>query len=187
MKAEGPGGAGVRGRERFFRSPTARVVLLLGVLAVAVVVVSVLRGPDVPSSAIIDDTARLRELAHALIQAGSPIATDGRLDVYGALARTRRASEDLVAACSARRSGPGPTAAEIEAGDYATFPWQRRLGPFDPRVSPPVPILWERSPLPTGDGTRFRVVAYSDGSVHGLLDDEDTAMLEFFRANPGQE
>jgi len=187
MKAEGPGGAGIRTRAPFFRSRVARIVLALGVGVVALVVVSVFWPPRVPSSAVLYDNATLRNLAGALIQAGSPVAADGRLDVYGALGRAGTAPADLVAACRSRRSGSGPTATEIEAGDYGSFPWQRRLGALDPKATPPVPILWERSQLPTENGAPCRIVAYSDGSVRGLFDDEDAAMLEFFRLNPGQE
>jgi hypothetical protein len=136
---------------------------------------------------LIEDTATIRDLARALVEARSPVAADGRLDVYGALARAGVASADLVPACRARRLGSGPTAAEIEARDHGSFPWQRRAGPFDPGASPPVPILWERSPREARAGAPCRIVANSDGSVRVLVGEEDAAMLEFLRSNPGQE
>lgn len=37
------------------------------------------------------------------------------------------------------------------------------------------------------DPARVRAVVWSDGWVEVLFDDEDAAMLEFFRNNPGQE
>lgn len=177
MNAEVPEGAGGPG---LFRSPVARAVLALGFGVVAFVLVAALSQRPPKRSELVEDTATLRGLAGALIRARSPLAPDGRLDVYGALeSRDARA-------CRSSRAGAGPTLREIEARDYTNFPWQRRRGAFDPEGAP-VPILWERSPMEAHAGGLCRIVAYSDGSVRVLVGDEDEAMLEFFRRNPGQE
>jgi hypothetical protein len=189
MKAEGPGGAGVRARERFLRSPVARGVLASGAFLLAfVLVVALAPRPAVPVATLIlmEDTNSLRQLAAILADAGPPLAADGRIDVYGAVLGAGFSRDELLTFCRSRRSGRRPTAAEIEARDYANFPWQRRAGPFDPAAAPPVPILWEREPTEHRGESR-RIVAYSDGWVHVLVGDDDEAMQEFLRRNPGQE
>src|SRR5262245_47180792 len=183
VKADGPRGAG--GPE-FFRSPVARVVLALGVgLCAFVAVVTMLPQPTVRTTELAQDTSSLRNVAYALIRAAAPLAADGRLDAFGALAAIAR-PEQVIELCFSARSRKGPTAAEVEARDYANFPWQRRRGAFDPRVRPPVPILWERERMEAPVGDLCRAVAYSDGSVRVLVGDEDAAMIEFFRDNAGQ-
>jgi hypothetical protein len=183
MKADGPGGAGGPG---FFRSRAARLTLALGFALCAFVLVAALTPrPPIRNVELVEVTTRLRHVADALIRAGAPLAADGRLDAFGALASTGLTPERVVVACSSRRSGKRPTAVEVEARDHANFPWQRRRGAFDPQARPPVPILWEREPTKAPVGGQCRAVAYSDGSVRVLVGDEDAAMLEFFRSDPG--
>jgi len=187
MKAEGPGGAGVRTRERLLRSPVARGVLASGALLLAfVAVVTLVPRPPVTRTTLLEDVNSLRQLAAILAGAGPPLAADGRIDVYGAVLGAGFSRDELLTFCRSRRSVRGPTAAEIEARDYASFPWQRRSGTFDPAAAPPVPILWEREPR-EHRGESCRIVAYSDGRVQVLVGDEDAAMQEFFRRSPGQE
>lgn len=178
--AKGPGGAGNR-----------RLALLLaaacGLGAFLLVVALGYRPYEPPGgTGTLDDVNNMRGMAGLLVREGSPLAADGRLDAYGVLVRDDWKPEELVRLCFSKRSGKGPSSAEIAARDYSSFPWQRHKGAFDPGADPPVPILWEREPRKGHDGSS-RLVAYSDSSVLCLFDDEDAAMREFFRRNPGQE
>lgn len=193
MNADGPGGAGSRDRARRAPArgaPPLRKLLLAplcGIGAFLLVVVLFHRPYEPPGGhGALDDINSIKGIAGLLLQEGSPLAADGRLDVYGVLERSGSEAEEVVRHCTSMRFGKGPTAAEIAARDYANFPWQRRKGPFDPAADPPVPILWEREPRKGPNGST-RLVAYSDSSAQFHFDDDDAALREFFRRNPGQE
>src|SRR5262245_59697741 len=103
VKADGPRGAG--GPE-FFRSPVAGVVL-----CAFVAVVTMLPQPTVRTTELARDTSSVRNVAYTLIQAAAPLAADGRLDAFGALAAIAR-PEQVIELCFSARSRKGPTAAE---------------------------------------------------------------------------
>jgi hypothetical protein len=110
--------------------------------------------------------------------AEQPLGPDGRLDVYLLLRREstrgKLAKGEIVKACN------GPSWEEIEAGDYARLPYQRRKGRFSPRAQPPVPVLWE----PRSPQRRYSFVAFSDGTCR-LCDEAEADAI--FRGDPGQE
>lgn len=162
------------------------LIVVLGIVAVVVlgavagfVAVLIPRGPTEAQK--IEDMNSLRQLANLAIVNGlddrTPLAPDGRLDVYAVLKRENRPMADRVEMCTSQRSGKGPSAAEIEAGDYRRFPWHRYKGKVDHRDV--VFLLWERAAT---DGQRL--VARSDGSVSSRPESEVQA---FLRTHPGQE
>jgi hypothetical protein len=59
-----------------------------------------------------------------------------------------------------------PTDADVRAGDYTRFGWQRaRVADLKPNVR--TPLLWDRKPQ---DGKYL--VAYSDASIRYVAEDE---------------
>jgi hypothetical protein len=157
------------------------VGVLLGVLSATFIlplfVVLVPKGRSAVH--MLEDTNDIRQVAGLFVVAGSnvPLAPDGRIDVYALLAREKIRQDDILDICQSARARRGPTWAEIEAGDYRNFPYQRYRGVPDRRER--VPILWDRTPA-RGE----RLVAFSDCSA--LVTPEET-MREFFRSHPGQE
>ena len=102
-----------------------------------------------------------------------PVAADGRIDVYAAafLEGTQEQIDELF---RSERLGIGPTLAEVRAGDYTNFPYQR----FKGVPSRGDPLLWDKQPV-----RRYRLIAYSFGRA--VLVDEHDAHNILVRA--GQE
>lgn len=158
---------------------TAGVIGLtaLGVVAGLVVVITA-HGWTVPP--VEQDRGRLESIAHDMglrvILRILPLAADGRVDVYAVLLHERNATEEIRRLCTSARSGEGPSTAEIDAGDYRHFPYQRHRGQPDDRETL---LLWDRAPT-NGE----RLVARSDGTVFTV---SEATIQDFFAAHPGQE
>jgi len=129
----------------------------------------------------IQDINDLRQIVGIMLSRNdpAPLAKDGRIDVYRILRREQPDTRQIQDILHSSRADAGPSIAEIEAGDYSNYAYQRHLGPIDPRSSERVPVIWEREP--TGGE---QVVAYSDGSVRA---EPEPVMREWVRAHPEQE
>lgn len=108
----------------------------------------------------IKDHERLLRLSGLLTRHASrevPLDEQGRIDVYSLVRDGSLAEKDALVWFHSERTARGPSAAEIKAGDYTRFPYQR----FKGRVKPgwPLPLLWDRTAALNGD----RLLAYADG------------------------
>jgi len=105
---------------------------------------------------------------------------DGRVDVYRMLIDSRLMDERAIQILRSVRAGSGPTEAEVRAGDYRSFPWERAfardiqrawtLGTGAKRRDRNVsaqPVLWEREPHHGG-----YLVAFTNGVVRFVPEDE---------------
>jgi hypothetical protein len=110
----------------------------------------------------LEDRNRLRALAGLLIVEGYPMK-DGALDVY-ALVRGGEIAREQYVLFHSTRAGKGPSAEEIERGDYTNFPWERHRGKEVKGGARPVPLLWEKKP----DAEGLVLVALSDGSARAM-------------------
>jgi hypothetical protein len=162
------------------------IVILVVAVALAVVVTQLLwplfvllvprgQGP----ARRIEDTLDLRTIVGFTFGAETPLAPDGRIDVYAMLKQQGLARQQILDLCHGSRAGKGPTWEEIEAGDYRNFPYQRHRGARDRRALVAVPLVWDREPE-NGE----RLAGFSDGSAGSW---SEAKMQEFFRGNPGQE
>lgn len=116
----------------------------------------------------IDDAYSLRVLTGWLITEGFPLDETGKLDVYALYRGPIELEERTARLCFSLRSNRGPSLEQIREGDYAQFPWIRRVG--RPTFEAIVPMMWE----PYGDA---RLVSFSDGSVR-VLDAAEFAAIE---------
>lgn len=101
---------------------------------------------------------------------------DDRLDVYGLLVASGLPDSELEEACRSSRSGHGPTAAEIRAGDYARFPFQRRRYPVPKdacRRDTDQALLWD--PVPQRSG--WRILGGYGGRVYVKREEEFASYL----------
>lgn len=105
-----------------------------------------------------EDLNNLRNLVGLVVVSEKPPMKDGALDVY-AFVRTGDITPENYRVFRSARSGTGPTKEEIERGDYANFPWERRRGEWKRAES--VPLLWEKQPDAEGNV----LVGLSDGSA----------------------
>jgi hypothetical protein len=129
------------------------VLLVVFLVGLPLATVSTPKGTEIAER--LEDLTDVRVMLDAL-HAGplgeeTPLASDGKLDVYGVLRREGMSTQDIVKLCRSSRSGRGPTAAEVEAGDYSNFPYERHAGPVDPAVERA--LLWD--PAPGEGGTRL--------------------------------
>jgi hypothetical protein len=103
-----------------------------------------------------------------LVQDPIPSTADGRVDVYRAMIDECGLHEDMVSWLQSPRSDePGPTVADVEAGDYARFAWERARVRDFANATDPAPVLWS-----TGEYDGERLVAFSDGSVRVIEEEQ---------------
>lgn len=117
--------------------------------------------PGRPVVPLVDDRNRLDNLSDLVhfAKPDVPLAKDGRIDIYKLVLEGARLESMQVDICYSRRTKTGPTLAEIKAGDYAKFPFQRRKGKVPAKGK--VPVMWDEQP----DEKGRRLVGYSDGSA----------------------
>jgi hypothetical protein len=112
---------------------------------------------------------RLQTVSNVRILVGLMVASsepfpmkDGALDVYHFVKSgdITRDNYDVL-----RKPGAKvPTDAEIDAGDYTNFPYERYRGEAKRDGVRPVPLLWEKTP----DREGIYVVGMSDGSARAV-------------------
>ena len=143
-------------------SPAAWIVIGIGVVVVLLVVflvglplatVATPKGTEIAER--LEDLTDVRIMLDAL-HAGplgeeTPLASDGKLNIYRVLRREGMSDADIVKLCRSSRSGTGPTADEVKGGDYANFPYERHAGPVD--IETERALLWD--PEPGEDGARL--------------------------------
>jgi len=160
-------------REGLGRMPMIMFLVTAGVLAV-ITIVAAIGWPVVEPAleaerraAVLEDMLDLRIISNALlVQAETPLHRDGRVDVYGALAKHGLDKAKILEACTSSRSGRGPTWAMIEANDYSRFPYVRGAGPF-PRDGKERLFLWDPE---ARDGERM--VAVNNGVANVVSEEE---------------
>ena len=101
-----------------------------------------------------------------------PVAADGRIDVYAGLLVTTQAQVDEI--YRSERLDLGPTLAEVRAGDYTNFPYQR----FKGVPSRGDPWLWDKRPV---RGQRF--IVFGTSRLQRVDEQDARAIL----ARAGQE
>jgi len=110
------------------------------------------------------DRSRLKEIVSLLRldYERLPLDGGGRIDVYALVRDGRVSLERGVEIFRSERSKRGPTAAQVLAGDYSEFPYERGSGAVGQAI-----LL---DPEPTGE-PKARLAAYLNGNVV-RLDDE---------------
>ncbi len=96
-----------------------------------------------------------------------PVAADGRLDVYAAAGLLVRTQAQIDEFYRSERLGMGPTLAEVRAGDYSNFPYQRFKG--TPSIGDP--WLWDKQPV-----RGHRVIAFGGGRS-ALVDEQEARAI----------
>ena len=157
------------------------VLLGLGLAIAAAVLVLYLKGHAQGGlQATVTDINRTRNLVATFFlthrKERLPVAADGRIDMYDVFLTSlfARTQEDIDDLYRSERLDFGPTLAEVRAGDYKNFPYQR----FKGVPSRGDPWLWDRRPV-----RGHRVIAF--GASTSVLVDEQEARAILARA--GQE
>lgn len=150
------------------------VLLVFFLIGLPIAVVAVPHGTEIADR--LEDVNDVRVMLYALyvgpLGEETPLAADGKLDIYGLLRREGKSTEEIVGFCHSSRTGQGPTAAEVEGGDYSRFPYERHTGPIDPDRATERPLLWDREPMP--DGSRLVGLA---GAAVRIVDAEEFRAL----------
>ena len=148
------------------------VVVLIGVLFIGLPIAILSVPPATQISDRLEDVNDVRLMLGALyvgpLGEETPLAPDGKLDIYGLLRREGKSTEEIVGFCHSSRTGKGPTAAEVEGGDYTHFPYERHAGPIDIDDTSQRPLIWDREPMP--DGSRLVGLA---GAAVRIVDAEE--------------
>jgi hypothetical protein len=119
-------------------------------------------------SDVLEDVNNVRQMVAEMLMADRIEATaDGRIDVYRVVFGQIELTEENVAILRHVRSDRGPSIAEVRAGDYGNFVWERALAEDVRGAAEKVPMLWDPRPI---DGKR--VVGFSDGRVKVLTEEE---------------
>ena len=155
------------------------VLLGLGLAIAAPVLVLYLKGHSQGGlQATLTDLNRTRNLGFFLThrKESLPVAADGRIDVYDVFLTSlfARTQEDIDDLYRSARLDFGPTLAEVRAGDYTNFPYQR----FKGVPSRGDPWLWDRRPV-----RGHRVIAFW-ASASVLVDEQEARAI---LARAGQE
>ena len=153
------------------------VLLGLGLAIAAAVLVLYLkdRAQGGWLQAEVTDMNRTRSLVSLLLthkKESPPVAADGRIDVYAGLLVTTQAQVDEI--YRSERLDLGPTLAEVRAGDYTNFPYQR----FKGVPSRGDPWLWDKRPV---RGQRF--IVFGTSRLRRVDEQDARAIL----ARAGQE
>ena len=110
----------------------------------------------------IQDINNVRNLVNYLQLAGSdplPLAADGRIDVYVFVRTGEIEGEDDLQVYANNATGQQPTLAEMLAGDYSNFGYERFRGDVS-RDAPGVPLLWDKH-----SRRGIRIVGLSGGRI----------------------
>jgi len=156
-------------------------VVVAGVLVYVVPLAMILAPKGLDVARKLDDQNDLRQIMGMLFAHGepTPLATDGRIDVYLLLREAEPSRELMRELCRSERADKGPSLSEIEAGDYRNYAYQRHRGVLDLQGPERVPVIWELEPT----GGEW-LVAYSDGAVSAV---DESVVREYLRAHPEQE
>jgi len=138
------------------------IVLGTAVLCAGVYVMCVPRNG--PRKDLAEDLNNVKQMVAEMLMADRIEATaDGRIDVYRVVFGQIELTEENVTILRHVRSDRGPSIAEVRAGDYGNFVWERALAEDVRGAKEKVPMLWDPRPI---DGER--VVGFSNGAVKFL-------------------
>jgi hypothetical protein len=150
----------------------AGVVVVLLVLFLVSLPPGSPKAPDIATQ--IEDLTKVRLMLEALhlgpLGDETPLAADGKLNIYGVFLGDGRDVHEIARICRSSRTGEGPTAAQVEADDYTNFPYERHAGPVDPAVERV--LIWD--PTPAEDGSRL---VGTTGGAARVVDAEEFARL----------
>jgi hypothetical protein len=107
------------------------------------------------------DLNKLRNMAGSMVSGPQLPMKDDALDVYKLYRKGDLSDDEQFAIFRCERTGVSPTRAEVKAGNYDHFPYERWRGTEPPATGTKTPILWDR--VAQADGTRL--VAMSFGAV----------------------
>ena len=119
-----------------------------------------------------EDANKLKQMVQTIQYAREVYVTeDGRIDVYRTIFAELELSEDNAKLLEIYTVGPGPTIAEIQAGDYTNFAWGRAPATILEQTGERLPLLWYLAPR---EG--LRLVGFTDGAVRALTEEEFRAL-----------
>ena len=127
----------------------------------------------------IHDINNLRNLVSYLqVRGADPLALapDGRVDVYVFVRTGEIEGEDDLQVYGNNATGQQPTLAEMLAGDYSNFGYERFRGEVSADAAG-VPLLWDKQPR-RGYGTMGRVVGLAGGRAVFMDEAEIQALLK---------
>ena len=148
---------------------TAGTFAVAGVLVVAGWVL--LPGPDHRYLEVCD-IANVKQMVAELGMAKTTHATaDGRIDVFRTFFEAVELDEENAGLMYHERADQGPTIAEIRAGDYRHFVWERARAIDVEDGDGETPWIWDPIPF---DGKR--VVGFANGRVEVVREEEFAAL-----------
>ncbi len=162
------------------RTKIALVAVSVGLLLGAVTIhnarhIRWITKEDIAEQKLVADALRVATIAHRVHLHGRPLRTaGGQIDVYRLLRADAQTDLQIAELCTSDRSGSGPSASEVHAGDYRRFPYARITTPYDPTDEQPTAVVWDSSPQAGGR----RLVGLDTGKIRLVPEAEFAAFLE---------
>jgi hypothetical protein len=150
----------------------ARLALVAGGTIIGVLLffgsLLLLMPPGRPAAPPIYDLNNVKQMVAEITQSAMIYSTpDGRIDVYRIVFRHTGPDEDYATILGHDRFEIAPTMAEIRAGDYRNFAWERALAEDVRGAKGRVPVLWVPKPI---EGQR--IVGFASGKVEWMTEQE---------------
>jgi len=148
---------------------TARV---LGVAVVAGFALLFLAPRNGHRNLVVYDINNVKQITAELILGEKMHATpDGRIDAFRTFFESVELDDDHAQYMRNERAGRGPSLAEIRAGDYRNFAWERARVADVRSGGGETPVIWDPRPI---DGER--IVGFKSGLVRVLTEEEFAAL-----------